>query len=183
MNLPNTITVLRILLVPLLVYLLVHGEYRRAVWVLLAAGASDALDGFLARRLNMRTELGAALDPLADKLLMVASVVALAWVRLLPWWLAVVIVGRDLVIVGGAAAYFLYAGGIEMKPSVPSKLNTVVQICLIFMTLGAASGMGQAADLLPALYGATLFTTVFSGVLYIVVWGEKAAKRKVKGEG
>lgn len=176
MNIPNTITVLRIMLVPVLVYFLLHGEYRVAIWVLLGAGLSDALDGFIARRFNLRTELGAVLDPLADKTLIIASVLALAWGRLLPWWLAVVIAFRDLIIIGGATAYYLRAGRLEMNPSILSKLNTFVQICMVFLILGTATGMVKAAGWLPALFGCALLTTVFSGMHYIVVWGQKARK-------
>jgi cardiolipin synthase len=182
MNIPNTITVLRIMVVPVLVYLLLHGDYRIAIWVLLGASISDALDGFIARRFNLCTDLGAVLDPLADKILIIASVLALAWGRLLPWWLAVVIAARDLIIIGGATAYYRRAGRLEMNPSIPSKLNTFVQICMVFLILGTASGMVKAAGWLSMLFGCVLFTTVFSGLHYIVVWGQKAAEIKLKGE-
>ena len=163
-------------MVPVLVYLLLHGDYRIAIWVLLGASLSDALDGFIARRFNLCTDLGAVLDPLADKILIIASVLALAWGRLLPWWLAVVIAARDLIIIGGATAYYRRAGRLEMHPSIPSKLNTFVQICMVFLILGTAAGMVKAAGWLPVLFGCVLFTTVFSGLHYIVVWGRKAKK-------
>jgi len=182
MNIPNSITVLRIIVVPVLVYLLLHGEYRVSIWVLLGAGLSDVLDGFIARRFNLCTYLGSILDPLSDKLLVVSSVLALAWKGLLPLWLAVVIVARDLIIVGGATAYFLCAGRIEMAPSFPSKVNSFIQICLIFMVLATAGGMMQTVGWLPVLFGCALFTTVFSGVHYVVVWGRKGAALKEKGD-
>jgi cardiolipin synthase len=180
MNIPNTITILRIMVVPVLVYLLLQGEYCASIWVLLGAGLSDALDGFIARRFNLCTDLGAVLDPLADKILIIASVLALAWGRLLPWWLAFVIAARDLIIIGGATAYYRRAGRLEMSPSIPSKLNTFVQICMVFLILGIASGMVKTAGWLPALFGCALFTTVFSGMHYIVVWGQKGAALKKK---
>jgi cardiolipin synthase len=170
------------MLVPILVYLLLHGDYRAAIWVLLGASLSDALDGFIARRFNLCTDLGAVLDPLADKFLIIASVLALAWGRLLPWWLAVVIAARDLIIIGGATAYYRRAGRLEMNPSLPSKLNTFVQICMVFLILGTAAGMVKASGWLPGLFGCALFTTLFSGVHYIVVWGQKGAKIMVKSE-
>lgn len=179
MNIPNTITVLRIMVVPVLVYLLLHGEYRTAIWVLLGASLSDGLDGFIARRFNLCTDLGAVLDPLADKILIIASVLALAWGRLLPWWLAVVIAARDLIIIGGATAYYRRAGQIKMNPSIPSKLNTFVQVCMVFLILGTAAGMVNASGWLPVLFGCTLLTTVFSGLHYIVVWGRKAKRLAV----
>lgn len=180
MNVPNTITILRITLVPLLAYLLLHGDYRAAIWVLLGAGLSDALDGVIARRFNLLTDLGAVLDPLADKVLIIASVLALAWVRLLPRWLAIVIVARDLIIIGGATAYYLRAGQLQMNPSIPSKLNTFVQICMVLLILVTAAGMVKAASWLPVLFGCTLFTTAFSGIHYIMVWGHKGATLKKK---
>lgn len=182
MNVPNSITVLRIMVVPVLVYLLLHGEYRAAIWVLLGASLSDGLDGFIARRFNLCTELGAVLDPLADKILIIASVLALAWGRLLPWWLAVVIAARDLIIIGGATAYYRRAGQIKMHPSIPSKLNTFVQVCMVFLVLGTAAGIVNASGWLPWLFGCTLFTTVLSGLHYIVVWGQKAARIRMKSE-
>jgi cardiolipin synthase len=182
MNIPNTITVLRIMMVPVLVYLLLYREYRAAIWVLLAAGLSDVLDGFIARRFNLCTDLGSILDPLSDKLLVVSTVLALAWRGLLPIWLTVVVVMRDLIIVGGATAYYLRAGRIEMAPSIPSKVNSFIQICLIFLVLGTAAGMTQTAGWLPLLFGCALFTTVFSGVHYVVVWGQKGAALKAKAD-
>lgn len=182
MNVPNLITVLRIMAVPFLVFLLLHGGYRAAIWVLLGASLSDALDGFIARRFNLCTDLGAVLDPLADKALIIASVLALAWRGLLPWWLAVVIVARDLIIIGGATAYYRRAGQIKMEPSFPSKLNTFAQICMVFLILGNTAGMVETAGWLPALFGCVLFTTVFSGGHYIVVWGRKGAKIRMNSE-
>jgi cardiolipin synthase (CMP-forming) len=178
MNIPNTITMLRVILVPLLAGFLLCGNYGAAVWVLLGAGISDALDGFLARRLNQLTYLGSVLDPLADKFLIIVSACVLAWTGLLPWWLTAVILIRDLVIVSGALVYYLRAGGIEMKPSIPSKVNTLVQTCLIFLVLVNAAGIIRASGWLPALFVLTLFTTAFSGVNYIVLWGRKGAELK-----
>jgi cardiolipin synthase len=183
MNIPNTITMMRIMLVPFLAYLLLHGAYGAAIWVFLMAGISDVLDGFIARRFNLRTRLGAVLDPLADKMLVIVSVLTLAWLGLLPWWLALVIAGRDLLIVGGAVAYYLSAGSVEMEPTIPSKLNTGVQILLILVILGQAAGGVRSSGWLPVLYGVVLFTTVISGGHYVVVWGRRAAALRKSGQG
>jgi cardiolipin synthase len=180
MNVPNAITLLRITLVPVLAYLLLYGNYGAAIWLLLGAGLSDALDGFIARRFNLCTSLGAVLDPLADKILIITTVLALAWVRLLPSWLAIAIVARDLIIIGGAIAYYKRAGQLQMNPSIPSKMNTFVQICMVLLILGTAAGMVNAAGWFPVLFGCTLFTTVFSGIHYILVWGKKGAMLKKK---
>lgn len=181
MNIPNTITMMRIITVPFLAYLLLRGAYGAAIWVFVAAGVSDALDGFIARRFQLCTRLGAVLDPLADKMLVVVSVLTLAWLGLLPWWLALIVTGRDLVIVGGASAYYLRAGSVEMEPSIPSKLNTGVQILLIFAILAQAAGVVRIAGWLPVLLGAALVTTVVSGGHYVVVWSRRAAAMKKSG--
>ncbi len=180
MNIPNAITILRILLVPLLVYFLLQGGFHAALWVLLVAGISDALDGTIARHFNMMTDLGAFLDPLADKALIIASVLALAWTGLLPSWLAVLIILRDLVIMGGAAAFYLRAGQLKMAPTIPGKVNTFVLICTILLVLVTAAGMAHATAWFPALFGCAFVTTIFSGVHYIVVWSRKAVHLKAK---
>jgi cardiolipin synthase len=176
MNIPNTITMLRVMLVPLLAWFLLCGNYGAAVWVLLGAGISDALDGFIARRLNQLTYLGSVLDPLADKFLIIVSACVLAWLGLLPWWLTAVILIRDLIIIAGAIVYYLRAGGVEMNPSIPSKVNTLVQTCLVFLVLGNAAGIIRTTGWLPGLFVFALFTTTFSGLHYIVLWGRKGAE-------
>jgi cardiolipin synthase len=180
MNIPNTITIMRMVLVPALVYFLLQGEYRSAILVLVVAGISDALDGFIARRFDICTELGSMLDPLADKLLIIASVLTLALRGLLPLWLAVVIVIRDLIIVGGATVYYRRAGSIKMAPSITSKLNTFILVCLILLDIGTAAGITQGAAWLPVLFGCALLTTVISGVNYILIWGQKGAALETK---
>lgn len=182
MNIPNVITLLRILLVPALVYLLLDGAFGGAIWLFLAAGLSDALDGFIAKRFNLCTILGALLDPLADKLLVVSSVIILAWLGLLPWWLALTIISRDVVIIGGAVPFYARAGRLEMAPTILSKLNTFVQLTLIFLVLGQAAGIVQAARWFPFLFGLAFFTTVVSGVHYVVVWGRKAGTLPARTE-
>ena len=166
---------------PFFFFLLLHGDYRAALWVLLAAGISDFLDGFIARRFNLLTYLGSVLDPVADKFLIMVSAFILAWIGLIPWWLAVVML-RDLIIIGGAICYFIRAGGIEMNPSFPSKLNTLIQTCLILMVLGDAAGILRLEGWLPTMFGCALFTTVFSGLHYIVIWGKKGAGLKTKAD-
>lgn len=174
MNIPNAITLLRILLVPALACLLLNGAFGAAFWLFLAAGGSDLLDGFIAKRFNLCTRLGSILDPLADKLLVVTSVVILARLGRLPWWLAWTIVARDLIIIAGALAFHLRFGKVEMAPSIPSKVNTFAQLSLIFLVLGQASEMVQIARWLPLLFGLAFLSTTVSGVHYVVVWGRKA---------
>jgi cardiolipin synthase len=174
MNIPNTITLIRILLVPSLIMLLLNQSFAGGLWVFIAAGASDAVDGFIAKRFNMCTRLGSILDPLADKLLVISSVVVLAKLGHIPFWLAATIIGRDVVIVTGAVAYHFRFGRIEMAPSLTSKLNTFVQLCLIFLVLCQLAGFIIIDRWFPALFALTLLTTIVSGLHYVLVWGKKA---------
>jgi len=174
MNLPNVLTSMRILLVPAVVYLMVRGSFAAAMWLFLAAGLSDVLDGFIAKRFDLCTTLGAVLDPLADKFLIASSVVVLACLGYLPWWLAVTIFVRDVVIVGGAITFYHRYRRLEMSPSLPSKLNTFAQILLVFLMLAQLSRTLQVDPWLPVLFGAAFLTALISGVHYVVVWGRKA---------
>jgi cardiolipin synthase len=183
MNIPNAITLLRIAMVPLFVYLSLHGAYDISVWVLLAAGVSDFLDGFIARIFNMKTFLGSVLDPLADKMLITASIITLAWVGLLPVWLAGAVVVRDLVIVSGAVTYYRRAGSIVMEPTLLGKASTFLQFILIFTILGNRTALFPAGALLPYIFGATLVATVISGIQYVIVWGRKGADMDTGGFG
>ncbi len=175
MNIPNAITLARVLLVPVFILFLIRGNYPAALWTFLAAGVSDALDGFIAKRFGLCTRLGAVLDPLADKLLLISSVVVLARAGSLPVWLALTIVGRDVVIVGGACAYYFRTGRLDMAPTVPSKLNTFVQICLVFFLIIQMAGYAQVSGWRSVIFACAFAAAVVSGGHYIVVWGRKAA--------
>ncbi len=176
LNLANTVTLFRALLAPVLVYLLVSGLYSHALWVFLAAGLSDALDGQIARRMNQFTRFGALLDPVADKLVIVSCVIALAAQGLLPVWLVLVVLARDAVIVAGALGFRLLFGYLEMAPLLASKVNTFMQISLILLVLLQAAGWLNVAPWLPIAHGATALAAVVSGVLYVWVWGLKALR-------
>ena len=167
------------MLAPLFVWLLLRQAYPAALWVFLIASASDALDGFLARRFNLVTQLGAILDPLADKLLVASGILALAWVGALPWWLAVIVVLRDAVIVIGGVAYRYATGSIEMKPLPLSKLNTAMQFLLVLMSLATHAGIGMPRLWLGMLVWLTLTTTLASGVQYVRTWMRKGRRHLV----
>jgi cardiolipin synthase (CMP-forming) len=124
MSIPNLITLARILLVPVLVWAIIAGEMQLAFLLFLAAGISDAVDGFLAKRFGMATELGAYLDPLADKVLIVSIYVALGINGVLPAWLVILVVSRDIMIVGAVLLSWLVDNPVAMKPLLVSKLNT-----------------------------------------------------------
>lgn len=176
MNIPNLLTSLRILLVPVIILLILRDRYLAAMWLLLGAGVTDALDGFIARRFNQLTHLGAILDPLADKTLVVATFLVLAGTRLVPWWLAAAVVLRDLVILCGAAAWYRRAGCLEIDPSWLSKANTFFQISLLYLVIGTHAGIAAIGPWLPILFSITFSTTVFSGLHYVVIWGRRAQR-------
>src|SRR6187431_504207 len=145
MSIPNLITLGRILLVPVLVWAIISGEMQLAFLLFLVAGISDAIDGFLAKRFNMATVLGAYLDPLADKVLIVSIYVALGFVGALPAWLVILVVSRDIMIVGAVMLSWLIGRPVAIRPALVSKLNTAAQI--VFATVKLASlGLGFSAE-------------------------------------
>ena len=137
-HLPNLITLLRMLLVVPLCWLIADGHYDGALVVAAIAGLSDAVDGFLAKRYGWQSWLGGILDPIADKLLLMAGFLWLAFAGDVPGWLAALVIGRDLVIVGGAVAYYYLIGRFDAAPSRLSKLTTLVQIVFVLADLAAA---------------------------------------------
>ncbi len=163
-HLPNLITVLRILLIPVFVSLLIRGHDKYALVVLVAAGLSDALDGFIARTWDLKTKMGAYLDPIADKLLFVSSFVTLAVLKMIPVWVAAVIVGRD-VLIGVTALVlmnFIDIHKYNIRPSVLGKTATVLQVLTILVVLSGLKG-----DILYAFFGVTVAATAVSGLHYI----------------
>jgi cardiolipin synthase len=142
LTLPNVISFARLCAVPVAIYLVLWREWGFAFGLFAAAGISDAVDGWLARRQG-GSALGAALDPLADKTLMVGMYVTLAAIGALPSWIAILIVFRDVVIVGGVLLLWMYGHGAAIKPIYISKLNTALQIGLVGLVLGLnAAGLG-----------------------------------------
>jgi cardiolipin synthase (CMP-forming) len=168
-NTPNLLTLARIACIPLILLLLAEGEHASAFYVFLAAAVSDALDGFLAKRFTGVTAVGTILDPVADKLLMTTLLGALALLAVLPAWLFVLTLARDLLIVAGVLALRAAAApGFKVSPHPVGKLCTFLQLCLGAVALASLSVLPAAAGLLPALALATAALTVASGVLYLV---------------
>jgi cardiolipin synthase (CMP-forming) len=165
-NLANLITVSRLLMVIPLIWLITAGHMHAAFWLLLAAGISDALDGFVAKRFNARTELGAYLDPIADKTLLDGIYVALALTGWLPLWLATLVVGRDVLIVLGVVLIQRRDPVFRAKPLLIGKLNTFAQLALAACALAHASGIIDLTMLVTALIVAVSATTVLSGAGY-----------------
>lgn len=169
-QLPNLITVSRVALVPVLILLLKDHDYLAALIVFTVAGVSDALDGYLAKKLDVRSHFGAVLDPAADKLLLVSAYVMLTWLEHIPFWLLLTVAFRDVLIVGGYLLYTTHAGPVQMRPSWLSKLNTLVQIALVCVILAAqAAGLAWTA-VVNALIYAVFATTVASGAHYLWTW-------------
>ncbi len=167
MSIPNLITLGRILLVPLVIWAITAGEMQFAFLLFLAAGASDGLDGFLAKRFGMATELGSYLDPLADKALIVSIYVALGIAGAIPRSLVILVVSRDVMIVSAVMLSWLVGKPMAIKPHITSKLNTVAQI--VFAALKLAS-MAFSFDAEPALTIAMAFVvalTLLSVAFYV----------------
>ncbi|HEV2302544.1 MAG TPA: CDP-alcohol phosphatidyltransferase family protein [Stellaceae bacterium] len=176
LNLPNLITLGRLMLVPLAVWLIVNGRYGMAFWVLVLAGISDALDGYIAKRFDRRTQLGALLDPIADKALLVSLYVTLGIAGQLPSWLVILVVFRDAMIVGGFVLIQSIVAPHRFDPLYISKLNTLLQIALVGFVL-ARLGLAVNADLAVfALVLAVAVTTVLSGLFYLVRWARILAR-------
>ncbi len=170
MNLPNLITISRLLLAPLIVYLMLKGYMGAAFAAFIVAGLSDAFDGLLAKRFGLVTDLGTYLDPIADKVLLVSIYVTLGAADHLPVWLVILVVSRDLLIVGGALLSYAMNLTLKIRPLLISKLNTTAQIALAAIVLGEL-GLGLAASG-PIVIGTVVVagTTVLSGASYLVQW-------------
>ena len=178
MNIANLVTVARLLSVPVVLYCLLHGEMRLAFYVFLFAGVSDAVDGAIARRFDLQTELGAFMDPIADKLLMVSVFVMLAWLGLIPDWIVFLAVTRDALIVGAIVVSSLIGNPIRVAPLMLSKVNTAAQILLIVTVLcDQAFGLGLNSFVTILLY-LTALLTFASGASYLVVWMRHVAGSK-----
>jgi cardiolipin synthase len=175
-DIPNLITAGRILLVPPTAWALVQQHFLLALILFFVAGVSDAVDGFLAKYYGWTSRLGALLDPVADKLLLVTSYLALAWVGLLPMWLLALVVLRDLVIVTGAVVYNFHIQRLEAEPTVISKLNTLLQIVLVLLVIvHEAWGWGQSGWIDVLIY-AVAVTVIWSGTDYVITWSRRARR-------
>ena len=181
MTIPNLITIGRLLLVPMIVWLLITGQSAAAFVVFILAGVSDAIDGFLARTFDLHSELGSYLDPLADKALLVSIYISLAVLAEVPLWVVILVVSRDLFIVGAVVLSWMLGQPMEMRPLAISKVNTVVQIVLAAVVLGDLALGPDLAALRTILVYLVGVLTVASAAVYLVDWvrhmgmGESAA--------
>ncbi|MBV9861135.1 MAG: CDP-alcohol phosphatidyltransferase family protein [Alphaproteobacteria bacterium] len=177
LNLPNLITLARLLSVPLAIWLILSGSYGTAFWTFVLAGVSDGVDGFIAKRFDRRTRLGALLDPIADKALLASVYVTLGLAGQLPNWLVILVVFRDAMIIGGFVLIHLIAATpTRFDPLYVSKLNTAVQIALVAFVL-ARLGIGADDGLVTTLLiDLAAGTTVLSGLSYLVRWARILAR-------
>jgi cardiolipin synthase len=175
-NVANLISLARLIAVPIVIWAMLTGEMALAFWLFVAAGVSDAVDGFIAKHFDSQTALGSYLDPLADKALLVSVYIVAAHVGYLPIWLAILVVFRDILIVGGVV--LLYTLGRQpphMAPLWISKLNTVLQILLAAMVLADGAFDIPPDRVVHALVWLTGATTLLSGVGYLIKWGRSVA--------
>ena len=169
LNLPNLITLARLLSVPLTVWLIFAARYDFAFWVFVGAGLSDALDGYIAKRFDRRTRFGALLDPTADKAMLTGVYVSLGLAGQLPAWLVLLVVSRDFLIVVGFLLIQAAAVPKQLDPLYISKVNTLLQIAVVGFVL-AGLGLGIDTGWANWLITAAAVTTVLSGLSYLVRW-------------
>lgn len=179
--LPNMLSLLRALAALPIAWLIVHEQWLAAFWLALAAGLTDLLDGWLAKRYGWQSQIGAALDGLADKALLLAVFAALVWIGRLPvWWLGLVL-GRDLMIVLGSLAYHRLIEPLQPRPSRLGKAATFSQLVLALGSMLAGLGFDLPAKLIEPLLGLAAALTLASGVHYLVVWARRAIGHRSRG--
>lgn len=181
-DIPNLITILRMLLVLPIVWLMLHEQFVESLYLFAIAGISDGVDGFLAKRYGWQSRLGSILDPLADKLLLVSTTMMLAWMGLIPTWLVLLIVLRDLLIVAGGTLYHYRIGVYDLTPSIVSKINTFVQISYVLgVIMVEAMEWSLATEIVVATY-VVMTTTLLSGADYVWTWGWDAYRQHHRDE-
>src|SRR5687767_13312363 len=173
-HIPNALCILRMLLVVPVAWLLFTDNYQLTLLVFAVAAATDGLDGFLAKRFGWTSELGKILDPLADKILLVGVFITLAFLGLVPAWLAAVAVARDVTITIGAITYNRLYGDLKGRATPVSKLNTLCQIVYLLVVV-ASHAAAISVEPLVTILGALVFvTTVVSGIDYVITYTRRA---------
>jgi cardiolipin synthase (CMP-forming) len=168
MNIPNLLTLLRIILSPVIVILLIQGSFLKALIVFIVAGITDALDGFLARVLHQQTVLGAYLDPIADKALLASSFITLSVLHIIPGWLTVIVISRDFIILLGISVLSIMSIPVKIRPLFVSRVTTALQLITVLSALATRCIPGNAYELwLLAIYWATALFTIISGLRYL----------------
>ena len=179
-QIPNLLTLVRVAACPVLVLLLYEGRYELALYLFIVAGISDGLDGFIAKRFDCESKFGAVLDPSADKLLIASAYIMLAILGDIPFWLLILVMFRDLVIIAGYLILVVMGYEVPMTPTYSSKVNTFMQITLMIAVLVDKSGILQLAVVLDVLIAGVVITTLISGGQYVWQWG---IKRELEPKG
>ena len=177
-NLPNLVTLLRLAAVPGVAWLILHQRWDAACWLFLAAAVSDGIDGLLARWLNQPTQLGAALDTVADKALGVVTLVMLTQAGAIPLWVTLAILLRDSIIVLGALSYRGLAGHLEIHPTWLGKTHMFAELSLLALVLGGLAGRLTLDGWLLPLFVGVFAIAVISGVQYVWIWSAKARRER-----
>ena len=174
MNLPNLITISRLLLTPYIVWLLLVESYFLGFVFFLLSGISDALDGFIAKRFNQKTLLGSYLDPIADKFLIVSAIVLLGYNGYVPIWLIIIIVSRDIAIFGAVIISWMLSTNLRIEPLIISKINTFLQLFYIVMTFAVILNNEFLTELILSIHDVTTYliavSTILSWLFYLRVW-------------
>ena len=181
-QLPNALTIARMVMALPLLWLLMNGQFRPAFGLAILAGATDALDGFLAKRNGWQSDLGGLLDPIADKLLLSTCFFGLWWSALLPGWLVAVVMLRDAVILVGARAWWRLEGRFRAEPSGLGKATTLAQLVLVAMVLARPAGFPVFPAWIAPVALATAAITVLSGADYVLRYGRRALAHRRRDE-
>ena len=177
-NLPNVISLLRLVAVPGVAWLILQQRWEAAFWLFLAAAVSDGIDGLLARWLNQMTQLGAALDTIADKALGVVTLVLLTLAEAIPLWVALAILLRDSIIVLGALSYRGMAGHLEIHPTLLGKTHMFAEFVLLTVVLAGLARLVEVDAWLTALFVTVFVIAVSSGLQYVWIWSLKARRER-----
>jgi len=167
---PNIISIFRILLILPVLLLIFRSQYQWALFLFLIAALSDALDGYLAKHFGWRTRVGALLDPVADKLLIAGSYIVLAWLNLIPFWLATIVVSRDLIIAIGVFIYSFIIEPFEGEATRISKINTFLELLFVLVILCSIAFDWSANSVITVIGSSVLVTVFISGIDYIISW-------------
>jgi len=180
-GIPNLITLVRLLLVVPVAMCLLNNSYGWALALFAIASLSDGVDGFLARRFGWMSRFGAILDPVADKLMLMVTMILLAFIGHLPHWLAAIVIGRDLIIVAGAATYHILFGEYEFAPTLLGKASTALQFTLVLLTLINLAIMTVPGLLLEGAVWLVFIISSVSGADYVITWSRKALVAAKRG--
>ncbi|MFQ5345134.1 MAG: CDP-alcohol phosphatidyltransferase family protein [Mariprofundus sp.] len=174
LNIPNILTLARIIITPFIVYAIIEHQPVLALILMGIAGVTDMLDGAIARYFNQRSTVGAYMDPLADKLMLISTIVSLYFIGQVPLFLFLAVVFRDMIIMVGALAYEMVTHKLEMQPSISSKVTTFLQIMLVLTVLSDLAWQLPNDWILTSMIWLTFAFTCISGLQYMIVWMRKA---------